>query len=315
MIVFTLEKKILNARIYIALVFLILYTFWGFVFERTIYESQNMRFLCFILMFILFFNASATALKSRLNFFVEYWVPYIIYTIFGYFIFTTFQYVFFWISVLLMLICSNSMINSVPVKLFLWSGLFGLSGVFFQLLLPTLYVTYVVPFFPGSLLISWMDDSHGLAGFTYQLDQTAIIILFLLFYLLYCFRVDTIRRRQIRFILIVLAYVGILLAGKRSILMIGVFIPLLVKIFMQSKTAHLLLVILLVSCLGYVFSSLFQTYAEDLSQMDFVGRYVNSFLEWQSGADVSSGRSDLYLKAWNAFCDNIIFGCGAGPMN
>lgn len=312
---FTLEKTIQNKKIYISLVYLIIYTFWGFIFERTIFESQNMRFACFLSLFFFFFISSNSRHNGFKHIVIQSWLPYILYTILGYFLFTTFQYVFFWATVLLMLYNAERMYDSIPIKLFLFSGLFGLLGVYFQLCFPELYIQYVVPFFPNSIIVSWMTDLHGLAGFTYQLDQTAIIILFLFFYVLFFCKFSNNKKGQLAKILFIIAIVsGLVLAGKRSILIVSIFVPILVKFLEQSNQKRTLIFIIILFILGSVVYYYAMSNLTELSQVGFLGRYFNSISEYQAGEDISSNRYNLYAIAWKAFEDNIVFGCGVGQF-
>lgn len=302
------------------LAFLIVYTFWGFLIERTIFYSQNAIYAAFLLLFAGF--ALSVKLNGGLIFTNRYvstkWLLYVSLTAIGYLFETTFQYFFFWMSVLFMLSLgiTTRFAYVFPYKVLFYSGCVGMIGTLFEFFFKDLYIVLITPFFMNSsILQSWVIEGHGLSGFTYQLDQNAAILLYLEAVILYAS--DKVLPHSLinykRYILLVII-TCIMLCGKRSFFMLSLFIPLVISVLGKKKPSQLFLIVIVLSGVAIFIWQLIMANLEYFAQFDFIGRYAQSLMDYQSGEDVSSGRSDLSSIALRAFWDNPIIGVGAGQF-
>lgn len=101
----------------------------------------------------------------------------------------------------------------------------------------------------------------------------------------------------------------ILIVGRRGELLCAVVCLMLLVLILCNKKQRRFLVIggivACVVCFGAIVALL-----PWLKQFQPLVRYVMTVEQILSGQDITSGRSDLYVLAWNAFRENPIFGIG-----
>ena len=101
----------------------------------------------------------------------------------------------------------------------------------------------------------------------------------------------------------------ILIVGRRGELLCSVVCVLLLVLALCGKKQRRFLIIggVITAVVGF---GAIVALLPWLKQFQPLVRYVMTVEQLLSGQDITSGRSDLYVLAWNAFLDNPIFGIG-----
>ena len=299
----------------LSLVLLIINVFFGFIFTKTIFASTllvTVSFLFLLVLFLLFTISNIHSLnRTKYSSLCIVWIPFLLYTIFGYLLSRGLERFSFWTIALLIIILANNVgFNYLfPKKMIVFFGAFLVFGVFFQFLFPDFYNQHIAPFFlNGNTIIMWSQAS-GYAGFTYQLGNTAELIIISEVVLLFCPTVFR-KRKIVRFLLLVSFMVAIFLTGKRTLSVLSVGIPILTYFFSIRKRHKRFFVgiLLLVLTLGFYFY--FSKNAVYLSSTTLFGRIAKSFISYQAGNDISAERSGLSAAAIDLWKLSPIFGIG-----
>ena len=307
----------LDRLLSITLFLLVLDRLWGFVFKRTIYSSSAMVYLSFVTLLFLFLVLFFKAGKNRWNNISLLWLPYFMITILGYTIRFSIENVSYWIISFICLLIAQyyDLYKAIPYKVFFWSGIFALSGIAVQLFFPSFYASHISGLFVNDEnLENWMDH-YGLAGFTYQLDVTARILLygeFVLIYMKDIFKTRLFNKKIVYYSLIFLIIVGVFLTGKRLLSVISIFIPILVYFFSSKKNLKLFFLFLFLFVISYFGFQYFVSHIYEFTDNILLRRFVESYFDVSSGADLTSGRAELYQLAWKAFYDSPLTGVGIG---
>jgi O-antigen ligase len=126
------------------------------------------------------------------------------------------------------------------------------------------------------------------------------------------------RITYITIIKILFLYIGIIMAGRRTEMIVGSILILLtcysrykyyVKIFVKKHLLFLMICMFLSLLCGiYIIYIL-----KELAGAGVIhSRYILTILQLDSNADISNGRFVLYALAWNTFLDNYVWGIGWG---
>ena len=314
-----LERRKANwSLLSIALLFLVLDRQWGFVFTNTVYASQAMVYISFLLLLFLFITVAAKY-AAKWTLICIIWTPYILSTILGYVINLKLQHVTYWfICFVLILTASRApLLKSIPSKLLYYSGLFALLGIAVQLFFPSYYSSHILNLFvlEDDRMEKWIEGI-GLNGFTYQLGQTASILVYCEIVLLYLpEKVSGIinRKKILYYLLLGLIVLGIFSTGKRLHAVLALALPFIVYLVssMQHNMKKFLIVLfcILIAGLSYEY---FVNNVYMLSDSFLIGRFANSYIEMQYGGDIYSGRQELYDMALKVFRENPLLGIGVG---
>ncbi len=213
----------------------------------------------------------------------------------------------------MILFASKAGVNScVPGKLILYSGLFAMVGVYLQLLLPSIYNSYIGHIFVNFEVLS-IEDMVGMKGFTHQQGATSILLIYGEVTLLYLKEdlPDFLKKKYVYYLLVFLMILSVLLTGKRTVSLIAISFPVIVYFLSAHKGAKRIGRALLV--LGVLFI-IYQLLLPIILSSDIfvIKRFASSLDAYQSGYDITSGREVLWDLAFDAYHKNPIFGVGVG---
>ncbi len=289
------------------------YPLWCWVFSQTIFKNDMVNYLFFVLTAVLFalilFKHSGGWLIDKST---KIWLPSLFYILFlasiGFFA----EMIAWWFCCIALLLISvkYKITELIPIKVFVFCGVFAIVGIGVQLLYPSFHSAYVYPLFiKGDTLQSWAEG-YGLAGFTYQLAITAFYLLYFEAVWLYIYGRK--HKPSYFWIVLVLIILSVFLTGKRTLSLISVIVPLFVFLLSQHSFFKILVLgslIMLVSIL--VFDIFISNYAEYTDNI-FLRRFSDTVDAMQMGGDIESQRGELRelaIKAWN---EHPIFGIGLG---
>lgn len=294
---------------------LILYSFWGFIFTKTIFQLQIMVYIAFIGLLV---NFLIMLLYNKTIIFQQEaycWIPFLLYTVITLVKQRDFEFFSYWMICLIIVLVAIKvrMYNEVPYKIFLYGGIFALIGQIVQLLFPDMYKERIASLFLNSSAINYWSTIYGLAGFTYQLDQTAMTLITAEAVVIAFFVTDEDKKRKkLYWLLTGILIIGIFLSGKRMLFLVSI-VALFIVYFLQQKSLSKKIIIFIL--MGIVSTIVLIYFASNINSMytsRFFYRFAKTFMDLKSKADFSDGRSELYIKAINAFKQNPIFGIGIG---
>ncbi|WP_270438385.1 O-antigen ligase family protein [Blautia massiliensis (ex Durand et al. 2017)] len=108
--------------------------------------------------------------------------------------------------------------------------------------------------------------------------------------------------------LIILAMIA---EGRRGEL-IAVIFALLFLFLLSKDTTHFLMKITVIIIGIVIIMAFYKRILEYAESIPFLSRYVKSIQGIMMGADITSGRTELWRTAWELFKENSIFGIGFG---
>lgn len=295
-----------------------MYVFWGFVFSHTVFESTLAVYISFVVLFVYFVCYLFKYIGGKKDAATLIWIPYLIYTILGYFIKSNFQQLSYWVvCISLIVIAAPVLITRViPYKLIYGIGLFAMIGIGVQLVLPGFYNSFIAPLFKSDLNSSWVESHYGFAGFSYQLDQTGMQILYaegVLIFLYYLLR-EKLKDSKLRYIVVALSIICVFMTGKRMLALISVAAPVLTFLLSQKSGSRRILIIGAVSLFSIIGYTYLTSNAEKYSESIIIGRFARSVTQSEAGEDITSNRSILILEAFNYFSESPITGIGVGEF-
>lgn len=295
-------------------IFFLWYALWDFIFTNTIIASP---IFVYASMAVLTVTMVILLLRKRCgnsNMIVKVWMPFLILTLFSWFIEFKLEFVVYLFSCISILILSNghSIQDNIPTRLLFWGGVFAFIGIVVQMSTPSLYNSYVLPLFTNSEVLSqWIDKEYGFAGFTYQLASTANILLTAEAVWLYCRKGFKCKKIFFWGILLMLI-VGVFLTGKRSHSAMAVVIPLIIYLLSIRNVARSIVAIIFAGILVVAIGAFFIEHSVEYSDSLLLRRFVSSVENYQSGNDISSGRSELGKEALKM--SGSLFGIGVGQF-
>ena len=300
------------------MIFLVLYIFWGFVFSHTVFESTLAVYISFAALFVYFSFLLMQNVQYKKETTAIVWFPYLFYTIIGYLAHTNFQQLSYWVVCLSLVIIAVpvAILRCIPFRLIFGIGGVAVFGILFQLFFPDLYNSYISPLFKSDLTKSWVESHYGFSGFSYQLDQTGLQILYAegILTFLYVFIRHRYREPVFRWSLIILSVICVFMTGKRMLALIAIVAPLFVFLFSQKSSGKRLLIIVFVSLFSFVGYSYLVSNVDSYSESIIIGRFARSITESKAGEDITSNRYILAEEAFNFFSENPIIGIGVGEF-
>lgn len=294
---------------------LILYSFWGFIFTKTIFQLQIMVYIAFIgllvnFLIMLLYNKTIILQQEAYC-----WIPFLLYTVITLVKQRDFEFFSYWMICLIIVLVAIKvrMYNEVPYKIFLYGGIFALIGQIVQLLFPDMYKERIASLFLNPSAINYWSTIYGLAGFTYQLDQTAMTLITAEAVVIAFFVTDEDKKRKkLYWLLTGILIIGIFLSGKRMVFLVSIVALFIVYFLQQKSLSKKIIIFILMGIVSTIVLIYFVSNINSMYTSRFFYRFAKTFMDLKSKADFSDGRSELYIKAINAFKQNPIFGIGIG---
>ena len=310
------EMKKRNSLLEFSLLYLILYIFLGYIFTNTVFANNTMVYISFMFLLGVFFLHVVQTKKSlKVDIYTALWLPYLIYTMLGYLMRSDVEHFAYWaICIFLLIIAKEQNIaKRTNYNLIFRLGLFFLIGIFVQIFLPNFYNERIATLFTNSYQILYWGRAYGFAGFSYQLDTTAVPIIYAIgIYLFYLFDNSKNNRSAIKVVTISLLIIGVLLTGKRMLAIIAILVPIIVIVLSRKVIGKGLMFGLIASIiLGVGIMYIYQN-AELFLNSNILRRIAKTFIDMRLGVDVSTGRSELYSIAFDAYRNNPFLGIGVG---
>lgn len=299
----------------IAFLSLLLYTFAGFVFSHVnLLTSTLMVYVSFLLitgLFCLLIIKYQCRYIRRESLFV---LPYILITIAGYISQSRIENACWWIICLCIILLSQctayNLDKRFPYKLLFAIGVISSLGVLVELFLPSVYINYIAPLFKEASLLIRLRSVSGFAGFTYQLDTTAMPIIYASFVLLYLKNLNP----KAKILLYGVSVLCVFLAGKRMLSLIILLVPLLVYLISKKQMGTKMIVLISILVISFIGISYIYSHAGQLEGNIFLRRFARMIVDSQAGGDVTSNRNSLYEIAWGFFRSSPLFGVGVGQF-
>jgi hypothetical protein len=302
-----------------ALFFMILDREWGFIYTHTVFASNVMVYIAFLLMLLLFLRVGMKYNFGNWTYLSAWWTPYLLYTMLGFFLRFTLQNFTYWFCCLILILIATKawLTKALPLKLMFWSGIVAAIGVFVQLLYPNFYNANISPLFLKEDVISMWTEGSGLNGFTYQLGETATILIYAEVVVL-CMREKLFtlfgKRKILYFLIIALLVICIFLTGKRTLSAVSLLLPVIVVLMSKQSSVGKFFILFFAVVSAFFVLRYFTGNLTELGETRFASRFVLSYSDVQAGEDISSGRTYLYSLAIDAFKAKPIFGIGVGKF-
>lgn len=299
----------------ISLVFLLVYLFWSYIFTHTIFNSNTMIYACFMLLLVGFGYSLLNGCRTlKVDVSIALWCPFVIYTALGYVTHGDIEHFSYWLIALFILFMTNSKMvgTRAPWKIVFTTGIIMAFGVFFQLLFTDFYNSHIAILYTNANQVLYWGRAYGLAGFTYQLDTTAIPIIYSIGFYMYLRKAEKQDNKYIRVAILAVMIIAVFLTGKRMLSLVSVVAPLIVYICSQRSSVKkfgimLISVLLITAALFYI-----NINAERLIESTVLRRVAQTFINLRLGVDTTTGRDQLYDLAISAFRSSPILGIGIG---
>jgi len=298
------------------LAFFLWFALWGFIFFNTIYASSTYVYIIMAILFVSF--GFLWIKKGRLssNSCAIVWMPFLLYTTFCWFLNLKLEFITYFFSCMsIILIAGTAQIRDfVPTKILIYGGAFALLGIIIQIGFPSLYYAYINPLFLNTESLKyWMESEYGFAGFTYQLDTTANILLFAEAAWLYMSsKFVKKNNRPLFWIVLFIFIIGIFLTGKRTHSAMSVLIPITVYLISRPNLSKSFMIFIILGLIALTFGAYFVSHANEYTDSMIFNRFANSVLELQAGEDITSNRSALGKEALRL--SGSFWGIGVGEF-
>lgn len=300
-----------------AIYFMALFALWGTLATKSIYARPIYVYLTIIIVAISFFCSFMQIRSTTIKHATErnVWLPYLLLTIGSYLMSGSIERVVYWGCCIIMLYMSsnNSPIICFPKRLLVYSGIISIVGIGIQLLLPGFYVGHIASLYPDDTIEKMMERNMGCAGFSYQLAQCAIQIIYSIG-VLCCFYLSENWHKQIKLLILMVAlFAGLFLAGKRSLSAISI-IAVLTLYYFSAPQGHQFRKMILVGIVMSAIFSILVSNLELLSSIPGINRLAETYVDYNNGKDVTSNRSVYFAFALDLFLQNPIMGIGIGKF-
>lgn len=306
------NNKTITVTFYSLLFFLI----FDYIFAFTIYESQMLIFF-FMIFNLISFVYCGIKYGFESNNSARIWNLYLYLHIIGLCLNGNVSTIPYWIISLMILYMPSKIAGVFKPNIFIYIGLFFAGGVFFQYLFNDIYRILIFPLFindASDFIQSSMSNEFGFSGFSPQTGLTAYILLICQSVIL-AFKGDSIVliKKTYRYSILAIFILAIFLTGKRTPSMISIVL-VLVFVYINESGNHVRnIFILLTLFLGcFLIIEYFIDNINYYSDNIFVKRFASSFNSASNGEDITSGRSELYKRAWILFSQEPVLGIGAG---
>lgn len=305
-----------NTILVVTIYSLLFFLAFDFIFSHTVFKSQMLMYFMMIFNLLTFvFCAFKYGCESNLC--AKLWVLYICLHIFSLGLNANTYTIPYWIISLLILFMPTQIVKVFNPNVFIYIGLFFAIGVFFQYLFPALYSSYVFPLFintASEFIESSIVNEIGFSGFSPQTGNTAYLLLVCQSVLLAFKNYEGfLKNKMYRNFILFLFMFAIFLTGKRMLSFISIIIFLTSFYFSISKKNSfrntILLIILFIGA-----GIAYQYFVQNIHQFTdnvYLRRFAISYISSTDGSDITSGRSELYQKAWTLFEQEPIIGIGA----
>lgn len=304
-------KKISIVKLLVS--FAIIFCLWGFLLQQSVFANRLLMYVAFVIMLVLgtICIVQSKTVFHAVNIYAFIWFPYLIYTMINLLIQGSIEWFVYWFVCFVFLVIAQSMElrTQITYKLFFYSGMICLFGMWLQIMFPNFYNTYVADIFINSETIkNWAKWNYGYAGFTCQLGVTSIILIYLEGYILYILRKNS--NKVLLTLALIFTIVSIFLTGKRMMSLISIVTPLIVYVFSEKKINRKRRNVFIGIIVGILFLCYFYSNLDMLSDNKVLGRIANSFIAFQNGEDITTNRNEISILAKNIFKDNAILGIG-----
>lgn len=310
------NNYIRNKTIAITFYSLIFFLTFEFLFSQTVFKSQ--MFIFFMMIFnLLAFVFCCLRYGYKSNLCARLWAFYICLHICSLGLNGNISTLPYWIISLIILFIPTQIVRVFNPKIFICIGLFFAGGVFFQFLFPSLYYSYVYPLFIGTaseFIESSIFHEFGFSGFSPQTGTTAYILLISQSVLL-AFKNEPgfLSNKLIRYVVLFSFVLAIFITGKRMPSLVSAML-FFASIYISNPKKNIprdiavFSLLLIVGLIGYQY---FIKNVDQFVDNVFLRRFAISYISSSDGSDITSGRSELYQKAWALFEQEPILGIGA----
>lgn len=305
-----------NKNISIAFYSLSFFLAFEFIFAQTIFKSQMLIY--FMMVFnLLSFVFCCCRYGCKSNFCAKLWLFYICLHICSLCFNGNISTLPYWIISLILLFIPSQIAGVFNPKVFIYIGLFFAGGVFFQFLFPSLYHSYVYPLFietASEFIESSLVNEFGFSGFSPQTGTTAYLLLISQSVLLAFKNKQVVfNSKLIEFVVLLVFMLAIFLTGKRMPSLISVLL-FFVSLYISNPKKNIprdIVILSLLLLVGYCGYHYFINNADQFVDNVFLRRFAISYISSSDGSDITSGRSELYKKAWALLKQEPIIGIGA----
>ena len=304
----------------VAILLLLFYKLFGWIFTKTIYSSPIMdRILVISILGIFTYILINKKHKTE----ITGWTVYIIVSIIGFLLSFNIYSMIPWFAyfVILALALNYDFISSSVIRFVFLSGLFALVGVYVQFFFPSFYVAYIERLFQieQNLLedVVSVEDLEGMRGFTYQSGNTSNMILYSLIVFLYLkdkLMPKILNKNIFIWSLVTIMIIAIFFTGKRMISALAIIVPLMTY-YLSSKSTGNKIVFIIVGGFSIILAVEFLIPVL-LTSFDFfaIRRLAETYESSQSGVDITTGRISLWEMAIEAWKEHPLFGIGIGKF-
>lgn len=286
------------------------FVIWSFIFTMTETSWSGIVYVFLICLSLMICMLVLLYRPSRINAKLFLWLPFIVLTVIGNLRIRNFESIIYYgICFVLMLLSSYiDWSKMFPERIIVISGVIMIIGIWFQILVPSVYNTYIATFFKNTNDILYWANGYGYVGFTYQLGVTAIILIYFEGIVIYS-EFDNSSKKSILLLLII---VCIFLTGKRAIALLSISLPV-IGMLLRNRVASKrnFYILAAVSVLGVLVCFLAMN-AELFTDSKVLGRFASTIIDMKNGQDISSHRSILYSDAIQLFTNNKLWGIGLG---
>lgn len=307
-------KNRLTSKVDIVYWYLLFYTFWGFIFTRTVFESTIFVYLSFV--FLLgAFSVKLIKKSSNIGGVILACIPYLLYTVFGYLVQADFQRMSYWLVALFVILVAKK--DNISAKLSYRElyvfGVIAFGGILFQLFFTDMYNSTIAPLFLNDNSDKWVESGYGYNGFTYQLAATAEILIIAEIVVLFLWdSVGFSSKQWVKYAIAIALAVGVFLTGKRTNSAMAILVPVLVYFIGNRDTIKkrgygFLIIITLVAGVY-----LFRENLSSLTESVIFRRTATSMTSYELGDDFSGGREFMWLRAISLYQEHPVFGIGLG---
>lgn len=294
---------------------LILYIYLDYILTYTVFKSQILIYIMMITNLLTIGYCFISCKHNTINI-SSIWLPFIVYHILSLTVSGNISTIPYWLVCIMIMYMPVAFYDNFSPRIFVAISIFFTIGIIFQVLLPSAYYSYIYPLFiadASEFVQSSIDNEFGFSGFSYQTGSAACGILIGEITCLSFGKSILPKHIQALYpILVALFIIAVFLTGKRMPSILAIIL-LIVSFYLntQSSTKKVLITVILITiiCLGYNY---FVVNLDAFSDSIFLKRFVSSYEDINVGGDISSGRTELYDKAWEYFYDNPILGIGAG---
>lgn len=298
---------------------LIFFLVFDYIFAFTVYTSQKTIFF-FMIFNMMSYVYCAIKYGTEKYSVIGLWSLYIILHIISLGLNGNISTIPYWIVALIMLHIPAQIAGIFKPTIFIYIGLFFAIGVFFQYLFPNLYYGYVFPLFiaeASEFIESSITYEFGFSGFSPQTSSTAYFLLISLSVALSFKDYNSILNKTwVRNCIVVIFLLAIFLTGKRMHSAISVLLILTFFYFYSgTNMSQKILFFAVLFIGGYLLLQYFIANVDQFSDNVFLRRLARSFEKASVGDDISSGRSELYKRAWALWESDPILGVGANNFS